>query len=172
MRTRGLLAGATALLAVMGTATAPRAEAIADEMPINGTFIARSMGDWAKTREVYHNEPTVTNTWTITSTCSTPSDCSGQVTSDAGWTEPLVRFAGQWEVRRDIPDWERCEDGATFPGHQTIRFYGVDENGLVIFRQSEAIQFAGEDRTIAPSGACGVNQWLVVRMPFTMRKVG
>lgn len=172
MRAPEVIAGAAALMMALGAAPAPQARAITDEMPINGTFIARSMGDWAKTREVYHNEPTVTSTWTISSTCSSPSTCTGQVSSDAGWTEPLIRYAGMWEVRRDIPDWEHCEDGTAFPGHQTIRFYGVDEDGLVIFRQSEAIQFAGEDRTIAPSGACGVNQWLVVRMPFTMRKIG
>jgi hypothetical protein len=38
-------------------------------------------------------------------------------------------------------------------------------------RQSEAIQFAGEDMTVGPSGACGVNNVQVVTMPFTMRKV-
>lgn len=171
MRARGVVAGATVALTLLSTAAGPRAGAITDEMPINGTFIARSMGDWAKTRESYHNEPTVTSTWTISSTCTAPSTCTGQVSSDAGWTVPLIRFAGQWEVKRLIPDWERCDDGSTFPGEQTIRFYGVDENGMVIIRQSEAIQFAGEDRTVAQSGACGVNQWLTIRMPFTMRKI-
>lgn len=172
MRASGVLAGATVTLTLFGAAASPQAGAITDEMPINGTFIARSIGEWAKLRESYHNEPTVTSTWTISSTCTTPSTCTGQVTSDAGWTVPLIRFAGQWEVKRVIPNWEPCEDGSAFPGEQTIRFYGVDENGLVLLRQSEAIQFAGEDRTVGPSGACGVNQWLTIRMPFTMRKIG
>jgi hypothetical protein len=149
----------------------PPARATSDEWPINGTFIARSMGDWAMTRDSYHDEATVTSTWTITSTCSDPTNCTGQVISDAGWTAPLRKFAGSWEVVRDIPNWEPCPDGTAYTGHQTIRFWGVDDDGTIMFRPAEATQFAGEDRTIGPSGACGINNWQVIRMPFTMRKV-
>lgn len=172
MRARGVVAGATAIAvtAIGGVAT-PTAQASLDERPINGTFIARSMGDWAQTRDSYHDEATVTSTWTISSTCSTAMDCTGQVSSDAGWTAPLTLFGGAWEIHRDIPNWEPCADGTAYTGHQTIRFWGVDENGGILFRQAEATQFAGEDRTIGPSGACGINQWQVIRMPFTMRKV-
>src|SRR6185312_6034720 len=100
-----------------------------------------------------------TSTWTVTSTCSGPTSCEGTVTSDAGWTERLIYLGGAWEVRRDIPNWEPCADGTSAPGRQTIRFWGVAEDGSVLMRQSEAIQFAGEDRTVGPSGACGVNRW-------------
>jgi hypothetical protein len=172
MRARGVVVGATVVaVTAIGGWAAPPARAITDEMPINGTFIARSMGDWAMTRDSYHDEATVTSTWTISSTCSDAMTCTGTVTSDAGWSAPLRRFGGAWEVVRDLPNWEPCNDGTAAPGRQTIRFWGVDENGLPFFRQSEATQFAGEDRTIGPSGACGTNQWQVIRMPFTMRKV-
>jgi hypothetical protein len=164
------IAGAVVVM-VIGGVGAPQARAVTDEMPINGTFIARSMGDWAKTNDSFHNEPTVTSTWTIRSTCIGPTDCTGQVSSDAGWTLPLSMIAGAWAIQRDIPNWEPCGDGTAAPGHQTIRFNGIDENGMVLTRQSEAIQFSGQDRTIGPSGACGHNQWLVITMPFTMRKI-
>ena len=165
------IAGAVAVMVIGGLSAPPARANITDETPINGKFIARSMGDWAKTDDSYHNEPTVTSTWTISSTCTTPSTCTGQVSSDAGWTAPLSIIAGAWEIQRDIPNWEPCGDGTAAPGHQSIRFNGVDENGLLLTRQSEAIQFSGQDRTIGPSGACGHNQWLVIAMPFTMRKI-
>jgi hypothetical protein len=172
VRTRGVVAGAaTVALTAVGAMATPQAQATTDQMPINGTFIARSMGEWAQTRDSYHDEATITSTWTITSTCSAATACTGTVTSDAGWTAPLTLFAGSWEIHREIPNWEPCADGTAYTGHQTIRFWGVDENGTVLFRQSQATQFAGEDRTIADSGACGINQWLVIKMPFTMRKV-
>ena len=51
---------------------------------INGTFTAFSDGQWAKTNDSYHDELSVTQTWTITSTCATYQDCTGRVTSDQG----------------------------------------------------------------------------------------
>lgn len=170
MRTCGAIATATAV-SVIGALAAPPAHAVTDEMPINGTFIARSMGEWAQTRDSYHNEATVTSTWTINSTCTTPTDCTGQVTSDKGWTVPLRYFASAWEIERDIPNWEPCDDGTANAGHQFIRFWGVDEDGMVLTRQSQAIQFAGQDRTYGPSGGCGINNRQEITMPFTMRKV-
>lgn len=171
MYTRGPVAGAITVAVIVSVLGAPPARAITDEMPINGTFIARSMGDWARTRDSFHNEPTITSRWAVSSTCTGPTECTGQVVSDAGWTLPLRLFGASWEVQRDIPNWEPCGDGTAYTGHQTIRFWGVDQNGSLMARQSEAVQFAGEDRTIGPSGACGVNQWLVITIPFTMRKV-
>jgi hypothetical protein len=172
MRARGAIAGATAVaVTVIGGLVAPPARAVTDEMPINGTFIARSMGEWSKTRDSFHDEATVTETWTISSACTGPTTCTGQVASSGGWTLPLTFAGGAWEIQRDIPNWEPCPDGTAYTGHQKIRFWGVDENGLFLTRQSQAIQFAGQDRTIGPSGACGINNWQVVTMPFTMRKI-
>jgi hypothetical protein len=31
--------------------------------------------------------------------------------------------------------------------------------------------FKGLDKTVGPSGACGINQWQSVRMPFTLSKI-
>jgi hypothetical protein len=91
--------------------------------------------------------------------------------SDQGWTVPLSWFGGAWEIQRDIPNWEPCEDGTAYTGHQIIRFWGVDENGMILTRQSQAIQFGGQDRTYGPSGGCGINNRQEITMPFTMRKV-
>jgi hypothetical protein len=173
MRARSVIAGATAVaLAAIGAVSMPAAHAVTDDMPLNGTFIAKSMGEWARTNESYHDEVPVESTWTISSTCVSPSKCDGTVTSDAGWSAPLTIFAGVWEIHRELANWAPCPDGVTaMPGHQTIRFYGVDYEGAKLLRQSDATIFAGEDRTIGDSGACGQNRWQVVRMPFVMRKV-
>ena len=136
--------------------------AYATEWPtLNGTYAAVSDGQWAKTREVYHDEATVTSTWTITSTCTSHVECVGRVTSDQGWSADARFSSGLWSVERELPDWEPCEDGATAPGHQRFTFYPVDAATLV-----------GKDKTIGDSGACGVNYWLTIEMPFRLTKIG
>jgi hypothetical protein len=126
---------------------------------VNGTFTAMSDGQWAKTREQFHDEDTVVSTWTVTSTCSTPYVCTGQVTSDQGWTAPTHMTSGLWYVSRDLPNWMPCPDGTAAPGHQIFRFYRQDPNTL-----------AGSDKTVGPTGACGKNLPLAIDMPFTLRK--
>ncbi len=131
-----------------------------DRIALNGTYTAISDGNWAKTNYSYHDEPTVTSTWTISSTCVDPMDCTGRVTSDQGWSASLRLVGGDlWVVAHDVENWERCEDGTTAPGHQIFKF-SADEN------------LAGWDYTVGPSGACGANKWLVVEMPFKLVKVG
>ncbi len=39
-----------------------------DGVAINGTYTAFSDGEWAKTNQSFHDEASVTQTWTITST--------------------------------------------------------------------------------------------------------
>ncbi len=57
-------------------------------------------------------------------------ECHGTVTSDQGWSAPLYMNDGEmWKVRREVPNWERCEDGTAFPGQQTFFFYPVNDNG-------------------------------------------
>src|SRR3954464_1897033 len=51
-----------------------------EEVAVNGTFRATSIGDWAQTNDQYHGEPTVISTWTISSTCVTFQQCQGTVT--------------------------------------------------------------------------------------------
>ena len=62
-----------------------------------------------------------------------------------------------WYVKRDVPNWERCEDGTAFTGQQTFYFYPVNSNGEFTLGSPT---FAGKDKTVGPSGACGQNKWL------------
>ncbi|HUH70910.1 MAG TPA: hypothetical protein VLZ05_19760 [Mycobacterium sp.] len=172
MRSVGTIATAMLLAATAfgGLAVAPSARASKDDVPINGTYRATSIGDWAMTNEQYHNEPTVTSTWTVSSSCTTFQECTGTVTSDQGWSAPLYTHDGTiWYVKHDVPDWERCPDGTGYTGHQTYYFYEVDSQGLP---QLGSATLAGKDKTIGPSGACGQNQWLDIELPFRLDKIG
>jgi hypothetical protein len=147
-----------AVCVAVGAAPAARST----EWPtLNGTYAAISDGQWAKTREVFHDEATITSTWTITSTCRTHAECTGRVTSDQGWSADAHFNAGMWFVERDVPDWEPCGDSATAPGQQQFTFYSVDAATLL-----------GKDKTMGPSGACGVSYWLTIEMPFKLTKIG
>jgi hypothetical protein len=146
-----------------GAATAARVAAdpaaIGGTYAVNGTYTAVSDGQWAKTRESYHDEATITNTWTITSMCANAYECSGQVTSDQGWRADLQYISGLWYVSRELPNWAPCPDGTAAAGHQTFKFYTLDETTLV-----------GTDYTVGPSGACGKNLPLWIEMPFKLTK--
>ncbi len=169
MRSREVVASATLMAATVigGVTTAPSAQA--ESIAINGTYIATSVGEWAKTNEAFDNEATVRSTWTITSSCTTYQDCSGQVTSDQGWSAPLTVHDGVlWYVRHDLPNWEQCPDGTAATGRQTFSFTYVGPDGM---QKPGSDTLAGLDKTVGPSGACGVNRWLVVEMPFRLDKL-
>ena len=169
MRSMGVLAGATLVAAAaLGGPGAGSARADIIHPEINGSFAATSNGEWARTNDVYHDENSIRSTWTVTSSCSDPLTCSGTVTSDQGWTAPLTFINGTWFVKRDLPGWEPCWDGTAATGHQIYRFYPVNENGYVTPGSGT---FAGEDATSGPSGACGWNKQLVIRMPFKLVKI-
>ena len=93
-----------------------------DGIALNGTYTAFSDGVWAKTNDSYHDERSVTQTWTITSTCSTYQDCAGRVTSDQGWSADMKYMSGSWIVRRTVDNWEPCIDGTATPGAQIFTF--------------------------------------------------
>lgn len=169
MRARGVIAGAAAL-AVVGSGLSSPARASEDGQALNGTYTAFSNGDWAKTNDSYWHEASVTSTWTITTTCTDPVDCTGVVHSDQGWTAPLHYAGDQWILDRDIPNWEPCPDGTAYTGHQKFRFWPVDP--ATGQEKIGSPLFAGEDRTLGPSGACGKNLTLEIRMPFRLEKVG
>lgn len=134
----------------------------ATEWPtLNGTYAATSDGQWAKTREVFHDEATITSTWTITSTCTTHVDCTGTVTSDQGWSADAHYNGGLWFVEHDLPAWQPCGDGTTAPGEQQFTFYRLDATTLT-----------GKDKTTGPSGSCGVSALLTIEMPFKLNKIG
>lgn len=155
------IAASTILAAVVATSfvTAAVAQAQSCDRPINGTFTATSDGQWAKTREVYHDESTVVTTWTVTSNCDDVMHCAGQVVSQQGWTESLRCQAGVWLVRHHLDKWQTCPDGSTTPGDQAFRFWRISDDPET---------FKGYDRTIGPSGGCGVNLWLTIEMPFKL----
>jgi len=85
--------------------------------------------------------------------------CDGSVTSQQGWTRDLRCRAGQWYTSRRVDDWQPCPDGSTTAGDQSFRFWRTADDPET---------FAGYDRTIGPSGGCGVNLWLTVEMPFRL----
>jgi hypothetical protein len=151
--------------------TAGTPVARADGNALNGTFVAASDGGWAKVRDRFEDVPSVRSTWTITSTCNTSVDCHGAVVSDQGWSAELTKTSQVWRAARLIPDWQQCPDGTSSPGRQIIRFWPIDEQGVVDLSGMSTI-FAGEDRTLGESGACGVSKWLIVKMPFIMRQAG
>ena len=169
MRSIGVIAGASVIAATaVGGPGAGSARADVTQPEINGTYAATSNGEWARTNDVYHDEGTIRSTWTITSSCSDPLTCSGTVTSDQGWTSALSFIGGTWFVKRDLPGWEQCWDGTAATGHQVYRFYPVDDDGYV---NAGSGTLAGEDATTGPSGACGWNKLLVIRMPFKLVKI-
>lgn len=156
---------------VAGLGTAPPAWAY--DPAINGTYTATQIGDWAKTRQVYHDEDVVRSTWTISSSCSTAQDCAGRVVSDQGWTAQLYMHDGTtWFVKRDIPNWEVCEDGTSYIGHSNIYFYPADPVTGANTLNPESTVFAGRERTSAASGACGVNLPLYIEQPFRLDRIG
>jgi hypothetical protein len=158
-----LLAVAT-LVASAAIGAAP-AGATGDEVALNGTFIAFSDGLWAKTNEVFNYQADVTATWTVTSSCTTYQDCTGTVTSDQGWTADLVYQSQRWRAVHSIPEWQRCPDGSTAPGEQSFTFWAARLDA-----PDRHDRLTGFDETIGPSGACGVNRWLNIRMPFTLTR--
>lgn len=133
-----------------------------DGIALNGAYTAFSDGVWAKTNESYHDERSVTQTWSITSTCSTYQDCTGRVISDQGWSADLRYMSGSWIVTRTVNNWESCIDGTATPGEQTFTF----STGY-----PEPLPLKGWDMTKGLSGSCGWNKQLTVRMPLTLTPV-
>lgn len=172
MRSPGIFVTATVVagtvFAGLGTASTAWAKT-KEDVAINGTYRATSIGDYAQTNDQYKGEATVVQTWTISSSCETFQECHGSVKSDQGWTAPLYMLDGQiWYIKRDVPNWERCQDGTAFTGQQTYYFYPVNSYGEFDLGSPT---FAGKDKTVGPSGACGQNQWLDIAMPLRLDKL-
>ncbi len=159
-------------MALLGTVSTlvvvPQAHADVD-VAINGGYQVVSNGDWARTNEVFMDEKVVISTWSVNSSCADPQTCTGTVSSDQGWTAPLTYRAGRWIVDRTIDNWEPCPDGTSSPGRQHFQFYGTDANGQVDRTNKTTLQ--GYERTIGVSGACGINNPLVIQMPLTLHKL-
>ena len=156
-----VMATTAAIIAAINVAPHAHAQ---NEVALNGVFTAFSDGRWAKTNDSRHDEVSVTQTWTITSACTTYQDCTGLVVSDQGWSADLVYLSGRWKVTRTVENWEPCIDGTAYPGRQTWKFwldYPQDPN-----------RYVGWDKTEGPSGACGFNKVLDIEMPFTLTRAG
>jgi hypothetical protein len=146
-----------------GVRLAPNANADPHDIEVNGVYTATSDGQNAKTNDRFHDEPSVTATWTVTSNCQTFMECTGTVKSDQGWVAKLSYLDLRWRAVHVIDDWVKCPDGTTAPGEQYFSFTRDYLNPA---------RFVGWDKTLGPSGACGTNQWLAVEMPFTLTPAG
>lgn len=164
MRLRHAAAATTALACTMtlGIATSAVSQAMSCDQPINGSFTATSDGQWSKTRDVRQNQATVVTTWTITSECEDLMHCTGRISSEQGWSSELRCQSGHWYTTHRVENWQPCPDGTTTHGDQSFRFWRVSE-------QPES--FEGYDRTIGPSGGCGINLWLTIEMPLTLVQI-
>jgi hypothetical protein len=171
MRSLSVAASTALVLAssAVGVGTAPLARAY--NPAISGTYTATNVGDFARTNTVLHTEPTIRSTWTITSSCATAEDCSGQITSDHGWTAPIYMHDGlTWNVKRDLPNWEVCPDGTSYTARDFIFFYPANPDTGELVQGSPV--FAGREKTTAPSGACGTNMPLYIDQPFRLDRIG
>ena len=167
LRIRAVTAAAVA--ATLGLLPATPASASTD-WGINGTYAISSNGEWAKINERYEPQPGERSTWNITTQCTSPTDCAGTVTSDAGWSAPIYTTNGLWYVKRTVENWRYCADGVPVAGLRTYKLYPVAFDARLdpTYATNE---FTGENFTIGPSGSCGRNQWPTVRMPFYMKKI-
>lgn len=164
--TRRFAPALATVVTVAVLATGTPVAAASDDTAVNGVFRAVSDGQWAKTKESFRDEATVTSTWTVTSSCSSYQDCTGSVTSDQGWTADAVHQSGQWRVTHTVENWEPCPDGTAFPGEQTFTFWPATHNA-----PDRHDKLSGWDQTIGPSGACGINRSLNIRMPFHLTRI-
>ena len=158
---------AAALIAGLGTPSP--AQASGDDWALNGTYAATSNGEWARTNEVFHDEASVRSTWTISTTCSYPTECTGKVTSDQGWSADIYAKSGIWYVKRAVANWEPCPDGTAAAGLQVYRFWPAAPDSHV---DPGSTTLIGEDNTTGVSGACGISLPLNIRMPFKLVKAG
>lgn len=151
--------GCSVMVAVMLAGVHSATAAADDEIAVNGVYTAVSDGQWAATNERFEERPSLISTWTISSSCANYLECTGRVDSDHGWSADLTYRGGDWWVSHMVPDWLTCPDGTTAPGKQGFRFWPDRSNPSVL---------TGWDKTIGPSGACGVNRPVVIEMPFTL----
>lgn len=159
----GVVSAVIAAVAVASPAAA------SSEWALNGTFTATSNGEWARSNDVFHDQPSVRAVWTITSQCSYPTECTGTVTSNQGWTAPIYQMSGEWYVKHIVPKWMPCPDGSTADGLQVFRFKAMTADGSNTDPTSNTL--IGEDATSGPSGACGRSLAIFISMPFKLVKL-
>ena len=172
MRAVGVIGGiaATAMTVLGSLGAAPSAHASNFGIELNGTWRVMSNGEWARTNQVLIDQKTRIQTWTISSSCVSPLECSGQVTSDEGWTAPINLVKVYWILNREVPNWLPCPDGTFATGHQKYYVWGI--NPAVNERDLRITDLlAGRDITESDSGACGVNKPLDIELPVRMERL-
>lgn len=161
---------AAAAAAVAGLATSPVVWADHPDWGLNGTYTATSNGEWARKNEAFYDQASLRSTWTISSQCSYPGECTGTVHSDFGWSAPLYQKSGVWYVKHAVEGWIPCPDGTKVAGLQVFRFKAMTPEGANVDPTSTTL--VGEDVTTGPSGACGVSRPVYINMPFKLVKAG
>jgi hypothetical protein len=171
MRSAQVFSGvAAAAIAVLGgLAAAPSAQAQDWGVDISGKWRVYSDGEWARTNQVLIDQQSVLETWTVTTSCVSPIECSGTVTSDRGWTGS-ARLDDFWFVEHEVPNWMPCPNGTFATGYQKFQLWGMDPT--IERRVTKNITtFAGRNITSSVSGACGVNQPRVIEIPVRMERI-
>jgi hypothetical protein len=163
------VSGASAAVLVLGITVAAPSHASAD-WALNGTFTATSNGEWAQSNDIFHEQQSVRAVWTIASMCSYPTECTGTVTSDQGWSAPIYQTGGEWYVKHVVLHWIPCPDGSSADGFQIFRFKRMTPDGDTTDPTSNTL--IGADATTGPSGACGRSLAIFITMPFKLVKVG
>jgi hypothetical protein len=179
MRGIELAAGAAASIGVIaGVVSVPPAHATDFGVALNGTYRAFSNGEWAQTSagpngaggaQVYIDQPSKLETWTVNSDCVSPIECYGEVRSDAGWTARLYWNGDSWQADRDIPNWQPCPDGTAADGHQHFALWGWTPETSEKNKNRNLI--VGYERTESPSGACGYNKPVVTQLPMRLELI-
>ena len=172
MRAVNVIGGVAAgTLAVLGNLGAPAPAQASDfGVEINGIYRSQSNGSYARTNQVFKDERTVIETWTMSSSCVSPIECSGEVKSDGGWTAPLVYDGDMWTIDRVIPNWEPCPDGTFADGAQHFLFWSQDP---VRNERNPKITtlLGGRNLTKSVSGSCGINKPLIIELPLRLEKL-
>lgn len=171
MRTERVIGGmaATAIVVLGSLGAPPAAQAENWGVDISGSWQVFSDGDWARTNQVKFKQQSVMETWTVSTSCVSPIECSGTVTSSLGWTG-TARLDNFWYVEHDVPNWIPCPNGTFATGHQKFLLWGVNpETEQSVMRNIQT--FAGRNITSSDSGACGVNNPLVIELPVKAQKL-
>ena len=137
---------------------------------LNGTYVATSNGEWAKTYDVFKDAASTRSTWSISTSCSYPGECTGTVHSDFGWDAPIYQKSGVWYVKKIVVGWQHCPDGSAATGLQVFRFYPATADGSETDPTSTTLM--GEDSTTGTSGSCGSSKVLFTTVPFKLVKAG
>ncbi|WP_192723551.1 hypothetical protein [Mycobacterium sp. OAS707] len=168
VRSAAVVSATVALVSSLGLAASAHASNYGVEL--SGSYRMIMNGDWAKTNEVFIDEQTQIQTWTLSSECTSPINCTGTVTSDQGWTAQMTNTGNYWVVVREIPNWEPCPDGTAVSGTQRFWMWGWDPIQSQLDPKFRDL-LAGRVRTQAASGNCGINKPLVIEVPIRLEKL-